>query len=407
MTPGLEDFLDPLTHKLIHKTSIVTIPASQVTAGTFGAGNFVFPGVLTLPLIELRNTTGNAAIDFTRSPGTIDYDVRVENSAAGVLNFASPTAPLKLSGIQTLDFVDEVRDAKVDLYGGTYLIGVRDNELFFKSGGTKFGWETPPGSWGMRYGANETDGGAQTGLKVTGQIEATAWLRSGGNSGWYNQTYGGGIMMQDSTYVRVHGSKAFYNALEIRSDSKFVAAYTQGSTGVYFRTDVDGNHRIYGNAGLDGVTIVGWVSSQLTCAAQDVMVEPGRGAGTVRHVNNASSAWRPSDASVHNNMSDPKMKRNIRSLGVNQLEKVKQIKPIIFKWKNGEDADVENPNKDHFGFDATELPPEATKKAYLYGGESLEDPIETLMMNPVAVLALLWQGVLELTDKVEILEKKK
>ena len=38
------------------------------------------------------------------------------------------------------------------------------------------------------------------------------WYRSTGATGWYSTTYGGGIHMNDSTYVRVYNGKAFYVA---------------------------------------------------------------------------------------------------------------------------------------------------------------------------------------------------
>ena len=37
-----------------------------------------------------------------------------------------------------------------------------------------------------------------------------SWVRTTGSSGWYSETYGGGIHMQDSTYVRVYNGKKFY-----------------------------------------------------------------------------------------------------------------------------------------------------------------------------------------------------
>ena len=36
------------------------------------------------------------------------------------------------------------------------------------------------------------------------------WFRSEGSTGWYSETYGGGIYMTDSTYVRVYHNKKFY-----------------------------------------------------------------------------------------------------------------------------------------------------------------------------------------------------
>lgn len=49
------------------------------------------------------------------------------------------------------------------------------------------------------------------------------WFRSNGQTGWYSQTYGGGIYMTDSSYVRVYGSKRFYAA------SGYLSPYGSGS----------------------------------------------------------------------------------------------------------------------------------------------------------------------------------
>lgn len=49
------------------------------------------------------------------------------------------------------------------------------------------------------------------------------WFRSNGQTGWYSQTYGGGIYMADSSYVRVYGSKRFYAA------SGYLSPYGGGS----------------------------------------------------------------------------------------------------------------------------------------------------------------------------------
>ena len=47
-------------------------------------------------------------------------------------------------------------------------------------------------------------------LNVSGDIIATGWIRSSGAVGWYSQSYGGGIYMTDTTYVRVYNNKSFY-----------------------------------------------------------------------------------------------------------------------------------------------------------------------------------------------------
>lgn len=42
-----------------------------------------------------------------------------------------------------------------------------------------------------------------------GEVYNNGWYRSNGAVGWYNQSYGGGIHMQDASYVRVYGGKGF------------------------------------------------------------------------------------------------------------------------------------------------------------------------------------------------------
>ena len=48
-------------------------------------------------------------------------------------------------------------------------------------------------------------------LHVIGDIYANGgWLRTSGDAGWYSETYGGGIYMTDSAWVRVYNDKRFY-----------------------------------------------------------------------------------------------------------------------------------------------------------------------------------------------------
>lgn len=52
-------------------------------------------------------------------------------------------------------------------------------------------------------------------LNASGRITcadvlSSSWLRTVRDAGWYNESYGGGIYMTDSTYVRVYNNKSFY-----------------------------------------------------------------------------------------------------------------------------------------------------------------------------------------------------
>ena len=74
--------------------------------------------------------------------------------------------------------------------------------------------------WGQSFNGTANVSGALTGvtsIAASGGITANTitcsnWLRTTGQTGWYNETYGGGIYMTDSTYVRVSHSKRFYSA---------------------------------------------------------------------------------------------------------------------------------------------------------------------------------------------------
>lgn len=64
------------------------------------------------------------------------------------------------------------------------------------------------------YWANvRVSSSSSTGTSPTFSTAYTSnWFRSNGQTGWYSQTYGGGIYMTDSSYVRVYGGKRFYAA---------------------------------------------------------------------------------------------------------------------------------------------------------------------------------------------------
>jgi hypothetical protein len=55
-----------------------------------------------------------------------------------------------------------------------------------------------------------------------------SWLRTTGAVGWYSTTYGGGIHMTDTTWIRTYGSKAFYVANEIAATGNITAYYSDG-----------------------------------------------------------------------------------------------------------------------------------------------------------------------------------
>lgn len=75
-------------------------------------------------------------------------------------------------------------------------------------------------------------------LDVNGQIRAAGWMRTTGQSGWLNESYGGGWYMADTEWIRVYGSKNVYCGSQIiRTDGRIQV----GADGSKFLADSAGN----------------------------------------------------------------------------------------------------------------------------------------------------------------------
>ena len=93
------------------------------------------------------------------------------------------------------------------------------------------------------------NGSSNVYLKLPSSIQCSDWFRSTGNSGWYHQDYGGGIYMQDSTYVRVYGGKRFYvGNTENTNFSTNTAISTDG--GIYAKKNITSSANIFANGAI-------------------------------------------------------------------------------------------------------------------------------------------------------------
>ena len=87
------------------------------------------------------------------------------------------------------------------------------------------------------------NGSSNVYLKLPSSIQCSDWFRSTGNSGWYHQNYGGGIYMQDGSWVRVYGGKRFY--VENGDNTDFsVATAISTSGGIYARKNITSSANI-------------------------------------------------------------------------------------------------------------------------------------------------------------------
>lgn len=86
---------------------------------------------------------------------------------------------------------------------------------------------------------------------------ATDWFRSTGDTGWMNETYGGGIYMIDSTYVRLYNSKGLFiegtSHLQSALNTIGTHRFTTGWFGLYStQEDAQANTNRLGWIGFNG-----------------------------------------------------------------------------------------------------------------------------------------------------------
>lgn len=61
---------------------------------------------------------------------------------------------------------------------------------------------------------------------TSNSISCSNWFRSNGSSGWYSSDYGGGVHMEDSTWLRSYNSKSFYTGGSIAAAGNVTAYYS-------------------------------------------------------------------------------------------------------------------------------------------------------------------------------------
>lgn len=98
----------------------------------------------------------------------------------------------------------------------------------------------------------------------TASFICDSWVRTKSTTGWYNETYGGGMYMTDSTWVKIYNGKSFYaGSGTIRTDG----AIQVGESGSKFHVTSDGSVSTAGD-----LTVAGTVSANVLSSLSDLHV---------------------------------------------------------------------------------------------------------------------------------------
>ena len=85
-------------------------------------------------------------------------------------------------------------------------------------------------------------------ISTTSDIYSAGWVRAGGSNGFYCESYGGGIHMTDSTWVRVYNGKQFYV-----SSTSSDAIHTAGGINASGRIYAGGHLSTNGGLAVSGI----------------------------------------------------------------------------------------------------------------------------------------------------------
>lgn len=179
------------------------------------------------------------------------------------------------------------------------------------------GWYMSDGTWIRSYGSKyvycDQIIRADAGFQVDGNTvidDGAGWHRSYGATGWYNGTYGGGIWMNDATWVRVYNGKNFICDASIQM----------------------------GDATTDAHNFWGTLKSGSQSDSHIIIPY----AGNWGYVGNSTYYWYYSYAGSHVNMSKRELKRDITVVqdNLNELimNDIDNIKPSFYKFKDETDV---------------------------------------------------------------------
>lgn len=229
------------------------------------------------------------------------------------------------------------------------------------------------------------NGSANVYLKLPNTIQCNDWFISTGNSGWYHQTYGGGIYMEDSNFIRNFGGKRLliqtdtYDTLRLVRDSgsggSSIAFYNGGGT---FR-------------GQLGVTAFSWFSFDTGTATANINVVEISPAGGIH-----SKAEITAKASG----SDIRLKKDIQNY--NAMNIINKFRSVKYHWNDiaKANSEVYNNDYDQFGLIAQDL---------IAGG--FEQWVRDVFHDYYTVtyerlIPVVWKGLQEVDDEVTKLKRE-
>ena len=220
--------------------------------------------------------------------------------------------------------------------------------------------------WAGDWLSNVLGGKADLSGATFSIVYSNNWFRSHGQSGWYNESYGGGIWMADWEYLRTYGSKTFlienfsmfghlemlyagFNVIFRNDGTNFyiLPGNTSGWTATTWWMDKSG--RVFMNNGFlgRGSGYYMSLSNDNFFRCYDSALNMIDGVIRIGSPNYRVGQIYSTSASI--STSDRNQKKNINELEDKHIQFIRKIVPVSFEFKNGTSG------RTHIGFIAQDI----------------------------------------------------
>lgn len=229
------------------------------------------------------------------------------------------------------------------------------------------------------------NGSSNVTLLLPNSIRCSDWFRSTGTTGWYNDTYGGGIYMTDSSYIRNYNSKRLRIQTDTYDTIQLVRTSGSGGASIAFYNN-GGTFR-----GQLGCTTNSWFSFDTGTATVNqnvVEISPAGGIHSKAEITAKASG------------SDIRLKKDIQNY--NAMDIINKFRSVKYHWNDVAKANSEvyNNDYDQFGLIAQDL---------IAGGfkQWVRDVFhDYYTVTYERLIPVVWKGLQEVDDEVTKLKRE-
>lgn len=229
------------------------------------------------------------------------------------------------------------------------------------------------------------NGSSNVTLLLPNSIRCSDWFRSTGTTGWYNDTYGGGIYMTDSSYIRNYNSKRLRIQTDTYDTIQLVRTSGSGGSSIAFYNN-GGTFR--GQFGMNATSWFTFDTGTATANQNVVEISPAGGIHSKAEITAKASG------------SDIRLKKDIQNY--NAMDIINKFRSVKYHWNDVAKANSEvyNNDYDQFGLIAQDL---------IAGGfgQWVRDVFhDYYTVTYERLIPVVWKGLQEVDDEVTKLKRE-